>query len=120
MGGTVLSASKLLVVGGRVVTQAEAKLHGAVRGHLVAVMLHEDLDDPTSPSEGINVVVLEGDHNQGFGIVMSEALSITPPGPHGVWPGDLAEWVPGRKMDGCGRIVCVITPSFELLGEAAG
>jgi hypothetical protein len=80
-------------------------------GRAVLMDIPEEIGNPASRAEEINVLIVEGDQNQGIGVVMSEPVIIEPK-QRGVVCGDLAEWVPGPGK--IGRITQVVTPDFEM------
>ena len=82
-----------------------------IGAHLVGVTVHEQIGHFETPSEDINVLIVEGDQNQGVGVVMSEPMTIEPDPP--VFCGDLVEWVPGPGK--IGRITKIAGPDFEML-----
>ena len=111
MAGALLSSDVMLMIGGKSVDKQDSQLLEAVRKHLVSVALNEEVGNPRSQDEPINVVVIEGDQREGIGVVMSEPLIIQPR--RAVFCGDLVKWQPGSG--GMGRITRVITPDFETM-----
>jgi hypothetical protein len=86
-------------------------LVAVISSYLAAVTIHEQVDDFTTPAEYINVLIVEGDQNQGIGVVMSEPMILDPEPP--VFCGDLVEWVAGPGK--IGRITKIAGPDFEVL-----
>jgi hypothetical protein len=117
MSGTLLgqlgTAVNYAITGERAVdhSKQDRELLNTVAQHLVCVTLHEEIGDPSSRAEEINVLIVEGDQNQGIGVVMSEPVVLEPKA-RGVFCGDIVEWVPGPGK--IGRITQIVTPDFEM------
>lgn len=99
MGGTVMKGAAYALAK----ASAQSALAERVGRHAQAVIVNEQVGNPRSTEEMINVVIVEGDHLCGAGVVVSEPVELdTCPA---VCRGDFVEWQPGPG--GFGRVTRV-------------